>query len=578
MLKKSFFALLALVSILFIGCNDTDDTSSTNNPTDNFSENFGSSASRNFIGQIVDVDNHPVSGVTVSIGSASVQTDVNGVFKIDQAAVHSRFAYITAHKNGFIDGSRSLVPVSGANMVKIMLLPDVPTEIIQSGVTSEVTIYSGTKVVFDGAFKDESGAAYSGDVKVSLFHLTPSDPNLSSLMPGMLYAEGADGDEKTLQTFGMLQVELRGSGGQKLQIADGHTAEITIRIDDSQMATAPSTIPLWHFDDENGYWKEDGFATRQGNKYIGEVSHFSWWNCDAPFPTVTLTATITDNNGNPISNLLVEIDAGTAYNPDGYTNPDGQVSGLVPSNTTMTINIINQCGIVIQTETVGPFSADTDLGTIVLDNAGLNISTISGTLKKCDETNVTNGYVVVNYLNMTNVIPVTDGAFETSFLSCGIGDQFTFEGVDYDALQSSGVLTFNADDGNVMTGNILVCNAVSEFISYQIDGNPTVFLIAGINANQDANYFFISASDPASPNGFSIFSNTTIPGTYSSAEFSVYGSAFSINPQMPNDVVFQLTDYGNPGEYIDLTFSGTYFGSDSLTHTITGTAHVIRNN
>ena len=64
--------------------------------------------------------------------------------------------------------------------------------------------------------------------------------------------------------------------GQKLNLKEGHTAEIVVQIDDSQLATAPNTITLWHFDEEKGYWKEDGVATKVGNKYVGEVSHFSW--------------------------------------------------------------------------------------------------------------------------------------------------------------------------------------------------------------------------------------------------------------------------------------------------------------
>ena len=114
-------------------------------------------------------------------------------------------------------------------------------------------------MAFDGAFKDETGAAYTGDVTVSMFHLTPSNPNLDDLMPGMLFGQTTENKQATLATFGMLNVELHGAAGQKLNLAEGHTAEITMRIDDAQQATAPQTIPLWHFDETTGYWKQEEY-------------------------------------------------------------------------------------------------------------------------------------------------------------------------------------------------------------------------------------------------------------------------------------------------------------------------------
>ena len=238
----SFFCLL-LLSITFNSCNLDDGNSSTIQDDDAFAQNFGSAVNRDFIGQVVDVDNHPIQGVTITIGTSIAQTDINGVFIINDANVHEKFAYIKATKSGYIDGSRAMVPTNGKNNVKIMLLPNAPLQTIQSGVESEVSIYSGTKVKFDGAFQDENGYDYTGEVQVAMFHLTPSDENISKLMPGMLYGQRENNEQAVLETFGMLNVELRGSAGQKLNIKTGHEAEITVRIDDSQLATAPSSIP-----------------------------------------------------------------------------------------------------------------------------------------------------------------------------------------------------------------------------------------------------------------------------------------------------------------------------------------------
>ena len=143
---------------------------------------------------------------------------------------------------------------------------------------------NGAKVTFDGNFKTETGQAYSGVVSVIMKHLDPSDATTVDKMPGMLLAQNSNGEERVLESYGMMNIELRGAASQKLQLST--TAQIEMPISTSQLASAPATIPLWHFDETLGYWKEEGSATKQGTKYIGTVSHFSWWNCDAQFPTV----------------------------------------------------------------------------------------------------------------------------------------------------------------------------------------------------------------------------------------------------------------------------------------------------
>ena len=90
-----FISLLALG--LIAGCNPNDDSNSNNNDSD-FVQNFGNEAVRDFIGQVVDENGNPIQAAEVKIGTSTVQTDVNGVFIINGANVHTRFAYITAKK------------------------------------------------------------------------------------------------------------------------------------------------------------------------------------------------------------------------------------------------------------------------------------------------------------------------------------------------------------------------------------------------------------------------------------------------------------------------------------------------
>src|SRR6476660_4471153 len=142
---KNFLRSIVLLSALSMlsGC-DPDDSRSSGS-SDSFSENFGSEVSRDFIGQVIDTNHNPVANAVVKVGAASAQTDLNGVFVINGAEVYEEFAYITVSKPGYIDGSRAMVPTTGKNSVKIMLIPSTPIQTITSGASAEVALPSGTK-------------------------------------------------------------------------------------------------------------------------------------------------------------------------------------------------------------------------------------------------------------------------------------------------------------------------------------------------------------------------------------------------------------------------------------------------
>ena len=117
------------------------------------------------------------------------------------------FAYVKVTKSGFVNGSRTMVPTSGTNRINIMMIPASNTATISAGATATVALPNGTKVKFDGSFKDSNGNAYSGNVNVAMFHLKSSDQYLNEMMPGSFLANSTDGSARVMETFGMLYVQ-----------------------------------------------------------------------------------------------------------------------------------------------------------------------------------------------------------------------------------------------------------------------------------------------------------------------------------------------------------------------------------
>ena len=478
---KKLILLLTVISLSFSCSSDSNSNSNNDNI---FAENFGNVANRNFIGQIVNENSQPIEGVEIKIGSITKHTDSKGVFVIKNAEVYEKFAYITAKKAGFINGSRTVVPNSGSNTIKIMMLTATVQATVASGTASNVTLSNGTKVAFDGTFKTEAGAAYSGIVKVMMHHLDPSDATTKDKMPGSLMAQNATGSQRILETYGMMNVELQDASGNKLQIANPTSIEMPINA--LQSASAPNTIPLWYFDETAGYWKEEGSATKVGNKYIGTVKHFSWWNCDVQFPTVSLGITVVNSNQDPMAGVRVELvrnNQNGGWNVPGYTNVVGQVSGLVPANETLTMNIYSNntvCGNqVVHTQQIGPFSTNTALPIVVISTSSLNTTIVQGTLTNCNNDNVTNGYVWLQTAGQFLYTQVTNGSFSFSVLNCSsAAASFTLQGFDLDTMKLTSQQTGILNNQTVTLGAIEACAATNTLsIGSVYQGGIVVYIL-----------------------------------------------------------------------------------------------------
>ena len=584
MKKLQTIALCML--IMFMSC-DKDDSPSNNNPDPDpsaFAENFGSEIQRNFLGKVIDTNHNPIQNVTITIGNKTAQTDANGIFIISDANLYQRFGYIKAEKAGYLHGSRSIVPSEGTNKVTIMLLEETVVGTTNSGTTETITLPYGASVALQGEYVKEDGAVYSGSVNVIMHHLDPADEDMQDQMPGMLYAANAENEERMLQTFGMLAVELRGSGGEILNLADGSSAEIKVPLDASLLADAPSTIPLWHFDETHGYLVEDGQATLVGNAYVGTVTHFSFWNCDIPFETVNFCVTVLDSNGMPLSNLYVNITSDIYGTRGGQTNENGEVCGLVPKNETLDISVlyISACGYEYLHEgIVGPFNDDTTITVNANDNGTYITQTVTGSFTSCNGNPVSDGYVGLHYNGVEFSEIITDGTFEFNLISCNTNSAFNLQGYDYvNSKQTDSIAyTFTTPITNI--GTLSACDDYEEFITYQVDDHPPItfnFDVTGgldgdtggvlsfyVYSNNQQNFFEISISNF---DGIGSYSNSTYLSFYDEN-----GDATSLETQFEG--VTNISTFGGINEYVDINFSGNLvFWNSTDVIPISGTLHV----
>ena len=511
-----FFRLIAIIFSMFfiISCNNEPIDSSFNSLDiipENFLENFGASEQANFIGKIVDENSQPIEGVLINVGNTTDLTDQNGVFSINDASVLERFAYVKAKKEGYIDGSRTLTPKEGVNLVQIMLLNMEPTQVINTGEESTISLPNGTQIVFDGNFTSTIGVPYSGEVSVVVKHLSTEDENINIQMPGTLIGQTTNGNLRVLETYGMLAVELIGSSNQELQIANGSTAQITFPLA-ANAVNAPQTIPLWHFDEVNGYWKEEGQATLQNNTYVANVTHFSFWNWDFDIPSVYLCINLVDTAGNPLSYLPINLysPALNSIGTYGYTNGQGLECGLVPKNDQMVLVVPNYgCSGANFSTLIGPFSTDQNI-TVTVSETNIVDTNLIGVFNNCDGNPITNGYVQIDlsFNGQTYVFPILDGSVSLNVNYCSSDTAFTIQSVDLNNNQSSQIISGNFTNPITDLGTELSCENIPDEITALNDGMEGIEVTSSSGATAVVNVF-----DNDTLNGIGVNANSvTVTG------------------------------------------------------------------
>jgi uncharacterized protein (TIGR02145 family) len=235
---------------------------------------------------------------------------------------------------------------------------------------------------------------------------------MSKQMPGSLTGFH-NGTLSVLRSMGMAAIELRGVNGEALQLAEGIQVEMHCAIPTELQGVAPSSIPLWSFDESTGFWKYEGTASRVGNEYVGYASHFSYWNYDIEIGGINYTVTVNYNElpigFYPLDNAILVLTSASLGAIPGTTGTNGQVTGLVPANEIMQLQILLPCEAGFQevyTTAVGPFTAD--VSQTIEINSLPYLATINGSLNDCDG-NPSDGYV---WLNGENAVYVENGNFQ----------------------------------------------------------------------------------------------------------------------------------------------------------------------
>lgn len=566
-----FLLPFVLLACVFVSCSKDGFFSS------------GPSVNATFAGRVIDENGEAISGAQVRVEGELATTDENGVFRLRPMRVPSDNAKLMVTKIGYFEFSRAYyVEDDAMQTVTIQLLQKKQVGTLSASSGGTVQLPGGATLVFPaGAFVDERSNTYNGTVRVFARNLVQSSRDFAMNMPGDLRGINLAGEQQTLGNYGMVGVELQSQSGQELRIRQGNEVEIHLSIDNSQFATAPAEITLWHYDVMQARWIEEGSAQRIGNEYVGRVKHFTFWSFSTAFNLIALKGKVfLVDDQHPLSGAVVRLTM-TSDSTKGYAtvNANGVYQGAVPMGETFVMDILNECGEVIFTQNVGPFNEPINAPDVIVPNNGTHTVALTGRLLDCAGVPIKNGYAQVLLGNFKWVaFTGTDGSFTLNKTRCdtsaGTG---VVIGFDLQNLKQSAPDTIMVPPNAVAVGDLAVCDSLGEFIMYSLDYNDYVIAVpvGGVLDSLGMRTFLNGYSTAQQDVGISMeFVSGGQAGNFSLT--NLYVNTLTWNSSA-SGVNIEVVEPGYAvGDPITGTFDGTFIDQLGVTHTILGSYQVRR--
>ena len=567
--------LTTIIAVLFFAsCQKTIDiietpTAPVVTPTD-----LTTKVSSSVSGFVTDENELPVKNANVFVSTSTTITDKYGYFEIRDVQVVQNAAIVTIAKTGYFNGIKTYIATAGKSaFFRIKLITKVTGGTLNAATGGTVTLAGNLSILFPAsAFVNAStNASYTGTVNVAAFKIDPTSADLPRIMPGDLRGLNTDGNLQILTSYGMAAVELTGAGGELLQIAPGKKATMTMPIPSSIIASAPTTIPLWYFDETNGLWKQEGTATKVGNNYVGDVSHFSFWNYDVPANYVQFNCTVVNAAGLPLPNVFVKISriANPGSSGFGYTNSLGYTGGAIPNNTQLLLEVFGNflCSTPVYTQILTTTNTNVSLGTITI-LASFSSTVLNGSVINCNNAPVTNGYIMLQdgfYFSREQLN--SNGSYSVNRLFCNSPQNIILIGEDFSAGQQSIPVNVSVQAGINNIPVIQACGvSMQQFLNYSINGTsysyivpPDGLILSGSGTNTEYSIF---ATNNANPISTMIRFNRTGIATGSVQNLFQFRPVQIIDSTNINNAIgINITEYGNVGQYMSGNFSGVITGS-----------------
>ena len=499
MSKRLFYGsiyMLGLFSISLFSCKKSIETGNNSFPGNSFPIPASSPVNGGVSGRIIDENNAPVASAAITCAGLSTVTNAEGFFSINNAVLDKYISTVTVSKAGYFKGYRSFSAEATRNFVNIKLIPKTLSGTISSSSGGIITLSNSTEINFqqNSMVIKGTGVAYNGTVNVYASYIDPTREDMASVVPGSFMGRDAN-NLYSLQSTGMLAVDIESPSGEALQLVTNLPATIKLPIPSSLVSKAPTTIDTWSLD-EQGVWKKEDVAQKVGDHYEFSATHFSFWNCDYPSNAIYLSLHIKDNNGNNLSNVTVTLTIANnstfSSSTYGITDASGDVAGMVPADYEIQLQIspgIFPCSAPLYTQNIGSFNTDATLtvtASLTTQQFTDNELQVSGTVNNCSGQPVEHAVAMIYSGIYYTFADVTNGVYSTILSHCDTISSVTAVVIDTYTLMAS-VPVISSIFGNMvqMPAITLPCAlSLNNYDGvYEVTGTLTDMLNAGYTSD-----------------------------------------------------------------------------------------------
>lgn len=462
---NSFLTLsLLFIVLFFVQCNKNQTTGST--------LNTGNQVTTTICGLVLDENGMSIENALVVCNGKNTMTNQQGIFILNHIATLENKTDIEITKEGYFKSYKTILVKQGqSQIIKAVLLKKENPVKFYANVGGTINFGNQLSFVFPAnALVDKlSGLEYTGQVAMVVKYIDPTTENGLMSMPGNLTGLDSNQNEKILTSYGMLVAELVDLAGNQLQIKPNVQVQMTMEIPATMQSSALPTIPLWYFDEIKAIWVEEGSGNLVGNKYVGFVNHFSFWNYDIPKNLIKLEMTILDQYNQPVSGYEVRLtNLSNNSQSNGFTDALGWVGGFVPINENLKLDIMstNYCSnISLLTKSISTSASNQNLGNIILNTFTFSTCQLKGKLVNCNQAPVSNGMI---YLKDITGFIFTDNQGDFSIdLPCTPTSSILLYCYDLNSNQFDS-LEITPSSGINNLGTIVACGMSGKYLNLNI--------------------------------------------------------------------------------------------------------------
>ncbi len=517
-MKKIFYFLFA-ISILFGACKKNIDDSIITDKEDPSNTTTETTLAL----QVRDVQNKPIEGVKVTIGTQTFISDAQGNVSIKNIVVNNEGTGIMGEKVGYFPGFQRVFKQD--DKAALIMSPTANCEEFENSVGKEINKGKSLTHNFSipsDAFENTDGSAYSGKVKFCYLRIANTD-TLNGLVTKNFNLSLSTG--KPYQTdLGYLMVKASTPLDVPLRLKTNKIIKYSIPLLLIPFGDFfPDTAPALFLDTENGnVWKQSGIAKKKNLNYDFDINKVNtMWSVDAAVRTFLVEGTLVDKDNAPMSvgYLLFK---NTTKNTQSYAHlgKDGKFSTFVEANENLTMGYEN-CSEEKSTLKSVTFTTNTKLGTVIADK----ISIIKGKVVDCNGNPLTSGEVQIGDPNKVASYTElkSDGTFKY-YPSCDEEKKNTIKVQAFANGKISQLLDFQIKKGEINdVGTVTLCN------------NPTTNY-GVIEVGADKYYFsqeFSLKANNAFPQFFSMSQSVAKSGGSGSNQITWIPFSMDINLNTP---------------------------------------------